>query len=728
MRGKKPTIARTWQVMACVLLTSPLLWAQTEAQIWDISQHNNSVQLKSLLVEFENEHLVTQNKMQRVSNKPDALLALSGAQLYTYGTDGTPLYYTTMGINLSEYIDNPNAKSLYTAAADIQNLHGQSMRIGIWDGGIARYSHQEFDDRVFILGEENEINNHATLVTGTLIASGVKNKAKGIISSAEALSYDWTRDKIEVVNETENGLLVSNHSYGMQTTTVPDWYFGSYIKLSRDWDRIMYNAPHYLMVAAAGNARELGHNAQPNYGDSDTGYDLLLGFTTSKNGLVVGAADLSTQADGTLINAIVTNYSSFGPTDDGRIKPDLVGDGSSVLTTSSSSDSSYNNSFGTSMSAPGVAGSVLLMQQYHQKLKGHYMKAATVKGLTLHTASDVNDPGPDYQMGWGVINVNKAFETLQLEGYSTLIIEDVLVNNGKISFNVIAKPGSHLSASISWTDPAAEAIPNGSLNERTKALIHDLNIEIKQGDDVYLPWVLNPIEPHKAATTGINQVDPFERINIPNAGGEYTVTVSHSGSLSTETQAVSIIVSGIQLSNCNLTIPSGLQLSSVTNMGVNLTWQDEMDTLYQIELINLDQDKTEYFESRIGQLQLNNLESKTRYSVRLRSECSENLKSAFSAGLEFIFDGENTTIINSQNPTNNQSQLSVYPNPTQNYLNFGDENFEGWDYSVHSSSGALQLSGEVTNRIDVSRLSAGFYVLTVWQGDSMYTTKFLKTD
>ena len=60
-------------------------------------------------------------------------------------------------------------------------------------------------------------------------------------------------------------MLVSNHSYGIKTDRVPDWYFGSYIKVSQDWDKIMHNAPYYLMVSAAGNSQNSYDNELPNY-------------------------------------------------------------------------------------------------------------------------------------------------------------------------------------------------------------------------------------------------------------------------------------------------------------------------------------------------------------------------------------------------------------------------------------------------------------------------------
>src|SRR5690606_20883303 len=125
---------------------------------------------------------------------------------------------------------------------------------------------QEFDDRAIISDRSPETSLPVTLVTGTLISSGVQPNARGSAHRATARIYDWGRDKIEVAEEAAQGLLLSNHSYGILTDRVPDWYFGAYIQVSRDWDKIMYHAPYYLMVNAAGNARHSGDNASPNHG------------------------------------------------------------------------------------------------------------------------------------------------------------------------------------------------------------------------------------------------------------------------------------------------------------------------------------------------------------------------------------------------------------------------------------------------------------------------------
>src|SRR5690606_23894317 len=319
---------------------------------------------------------------------------------------------------------------------------------------------------------------------------------------------------------------------------------------SRDWDKIMYNAPYYLMVAAAGNAQQSGDNGTPNYGSAGDGFDLLLGFTTAKNGLTVAAANTEIGQSGELTFASVAPYSSFGPIDDGRIKPDLAGDGSNILSTSSQSNTSYQVSAGTSMAAPGVTGSLLLLQQLHQENFGSYLRAASLKGLVLHSAYDVGSPGPDYKMGWGVINAQGATELLQNLEYSSLLKEGSLAQGESHTLSVTAQGDGPLMGSLSWTDPDGHAVNQGELNSTLAALVNDLDIRITKDTQEYLPWRLDPAKVLAPASRGDNRVDPYERIEIPMASGSYTITVTHKGILKNGFQDFSLIVSGVKLSDC----------------------------------------------------------------------------------------------------------------------------------------------------------------------------------
>ncbi|GLU43116.1 S8 family serine peptidase [Allomuricauda sp. NBRC 101325] len=692
------------------------------------SSYNNG-KMVSIISEMESEYEITNKKIADLLTSKGIKANEKSAEgadvaLKDVGTDGTPLYYTTLNDPASQ---TSRAYTLYDNGLLNLGLTGLGMNVGVWDSGAALTSHQEFDTRAFNADGSGEVSLHSTLVTGNIISSGVEPNAQGVAYGAKAQTYDWSRDKIEVAEAAANGMLLSNHSYGILPDRVPDWYFGAYIKVAQDWDKIMYNAPYYLMVTAAGNAQNSYDNATPNFGKTADGFDLLLGFTVAKNGLTIAGADTEINQNGELTKASVAGYSSFGPVDDGRIKPDLAGDGTNILSTSSATNSSYQVSAGTSMAAPGITGSLLLLQQYHEELFGNYMKAATLKGLALHTADDVGAKGPDYKMGWGVMNAKVAAEVLQNKDYTTLVNEESLTNGNYYSITVTADGNGPLMASISWTDPEAANINRGDLNSTTAALMNDLDIRITKGGETYLPWKLNPAKANDAATTGDNKVDPFERIDISNASGEYTITITHKGSLTNGVQDFSLIVSGAQISTCSLEVPTGLEVLDSSEDTTNISWEGIGETLYEVQFKSID---TEDWTSEMlweSEFTMTNLEVGKVYEARVRSICTENAVSEFSDILEFEFNGEETQImVNAPLTIPQELNISVYPNPAVSYLNVEAELSQDAQYSIVTTSGNVIKKGKTQGSINVSSLSSGLYVLVVQDYAGIKSTKFYK--
>src|SRR5699024_9611611 len=119
-------------------------------------------------------------------------------------------------------------------------------------------------------------SHHATHVAGTIGAYGVDPDAKGMAPMANIITYDWTNDTQEVMAAAQNGLLISNHSYGTRIKSdqgnmlVPEWMPGKYTGFARDWDVIAYNMPYYLAVFSAGNEGDITYP-----GALAPGYDKL---------------------------------------------------------------------------------------------------------------------------------------------------------------------------------------------------------------------------------------------------------------------------------------------------------------------------------------------------------------------------------------------------------------------------------------------------------------------
>src|SRR5690606_17562621 len=153
---------------------------------------------------------------------------------------------------------------------------------------------------------------------------------------------------------------------------------------------------------------------------------------------VNGVADYKGPGDVTM-----SPFSSWGPVDDGRIKPDLVAMGMNVFSTAINEEQSdsYTTLSGTSMAAPNATGSLFLLQElYHSRNAGRYMRAATLKALAIHTAKEAGlAPGPDYMYGWGLLDVKSAAEMIINEnGSSNIIRELVLQNNQVYEFDFIS--------------------------------------------------------------------------------------------------------------------------------------------------------------------------------------------------------------------------------------------------------------------------------------------------
>jgi hypothetical protein len=420
------------------------------------------------------------------------------------------------------------------------------MIIGIWDGGGVRQTHELMTPRVTQVDGASGTSGHATHVAGTMIGNGNVQGGSviGMAPVADLWSHDWNADNAEMVTAASNGLLVSNHSY---TINGASWIYGFYGNNAQAIDNIMYNAPYYIPVVSGGN-------------DGNGGYDRLDGMSTAKNNLTVAAVVevLNYTGPGSVI---IANFSSWGPTDDGRIKPDISGKGVNMTSSWNNSNTGYNTIDGTSMSSPNVAGSILLLQQHYNDLNGEFILSSTLKGLALHTADEAGTSvGPDARFGWGLLNTAAAADVITNDGIASVIIEETLEPGDVYTLTVQSDGINDLVGSITWTDPAGTLLPAGIANNPTPSLVNDLDLRISDdGGITFFPWKLNVNNPSAAATTGDNLVDPIEKIEITGASGEYIIRVSHKGGLTNNAQVFSLIVTGIDKEEFTVSSHDGIQ-------------------------------------------------------------------------------------------------------------------------------------------------------------------------
>ena len=483
------------------------------------------------------------------------------------------------------------------------NLDGTGWIVGVWDGGDVRASHQEFGGNRVTVFNNVGLSSHATHVAGTIAALGVNSSAKGMATNARIDSYFFSSIISELNSrvatapgQAANKHYVSNHSYG----NVVGWdgntwrgtgtnqnavasQFGQYNGGARDYDVVIYNAPYHLLVKSAGNDNSNNPNTgatvfiggvQQTYnpaihppGDGlyrnttnnpANGYENIPTSGNAKNILTVGAAnDAVTNGLRDPSKSTLTGFSSRGPTDDGRIKPDIVANGVSLTSSTSASNTSYGNSSGTSMSGPNVAGSaILLVQLYSNLFAGDAMRASTLKGLIIHTATDLGNPGPDYHYGWGLMDTQKAADLIidhHANPTKNRMIEDQVTNSVTHKTHSFDWDGSSpIRATLCWTDPAGSA--TSAHDSRVSRLVNDLDLKLIAPDgSEHFPFVMPFVgtwtveSMSENATTGVNSTDNVEQVFIENPGqaGEWQALVTYKNTLTSNGhQHYSLLLSG----------------------------------------------------------------------------------------------------------------------------------------------------------------------------------------
>jgi subtilisin family serine protease len=559
MRYKILTIAVKHLFSVALVMSATGLQAQ-------VSQTKTNVSyLKDLSVKLDNIYQDYQEEVERYAFERDILIRDKMDNGRTYSlirimSSGLPEYYVTHNLDAARNVGTTKLRP----RSDLSlNLTGKNILIGVWDSGSTNVEHQEFGDRVEIK-DNIPFDDHGTHVAGTIAAAGINPDARGMAYETEIFAYEFNNDNSEMANEAAEGLVISNHSYGLRTgwdvtsggtgwqwfgdpsvSNVEDYRFGYYdASNSRVWDDITFNAPYYLVVKSAGNDRtDIGDGTRP----PDGPYDCLEPKSVAKNILTIGAVE---HLDGDYTgpeDVVMSEFSSWGPTDDGRIKPDLSAIGVDVFSTLSGGVDVYGLLSGTSMSAPNTTGSLALLQEYFAQLySGRYMRSATLRGLAIHTVNEAGkNPGPDYEFGWGLLAVDKAANLITRSDGDTYIIDELnLAEDDSIVVRVNSDGLEPLIATICWTDVPGNPAPI-SLDPTNLMLVNDLDMRIyDEENNIYRPWILDPDNPDNGAVFGDNFRDNVEKIEIEEpVAGQYTIVIKHKNRLRNGNQDFSLIVS-----------------------------------------------------------------------------------------------------------------------------------------------------------------------------------------
>lgn len=424
------------------------------------------------------------------------------------------------------------------------NLNGTNVDILIYDGGVVTYTpstHADFTGRLTIgAGETSGVSDHATHVAGTAAGSGALSASaggtplewRGMAPSARIISYAYNPNGTGMFfyndpGDIENNWAAAQNVYGadigsaslgsniyanypLSCTLMGNYGVSSALldQMIRGGNSVVGIGDKYIATWAVGNER-----GSPT---SCGTYATISPPAAAKNPIHVGASDKSDA---------MSAFSSWGPTDDGRVKPTIVATGVSIRSTipnrytnNTTRDCDgtgddycypYDTMSGTSMATPAVAGSIALMLQHYRAVYGTSGNfwPSTAKAILIHTATDRGNPGPDYQWGYGLVNIRRAVDLISARGFFQRSL-----SQGNIDYYTFVVPTGTLTATvtIAWDD--IEATFNAS-----PTLINNLDLQLVSPDGVIVyPWVLDPLNPSAAATRGVDNRNNQEQAQVFN--------------------------------------------------------------------------------------------------------------------------------------------------------------------------------------------------------------------
>lgn len=399
------------------------------------------------------------------------------------------------------------------------NLTGGGSSVLVYDAGLADRNHPDFATSRVTWGEGGGIADHSTHVSGTVAGNGANSggQYKGMAPSALITSYEYESCSPYCLYNSPQDIEANysdghfNHNDMLATNSIgsniaPNGYNcsweGDYEHTAQLIDAISNGSlgDPFLSVWAAGNER--------GYSRCGTTYNTTGVPATAKDIIVVGATNSNDHS--------MTYFSSWGPVDDGRIRPDVCapgcqngGDGG---ITSTVPGGGYGVMCGTSMATPATSGCIAAILQQWRITFGIGIHAkplpAEIKALLIETAQDYGNAGPDFQFGYGEIRPVAAVDVIRNHD---LIKATTIGQGAEQIYNIEVPQGlSSLKATLAWDDPQGEYLAQ-------KELVNDLDLTLESPSHaITSPWVLNPSSPSSPATRGADHLNPVEQVQVDN--------------------------------------------------------------------------------------------------------------------------------------------------------------------------------------------------------------------
>ncbi len=397
---------------------------------------------------------------------------------------------------------NHRVNTLHGGHPDAPGYDGAGVTVGLGDDGEIG-PHIDYQGRLTQNAAPSN-GDHGDHVAGTIFGAGNLNpRTRGMAPGADIYYQSYPNNLNDAdQNFTTQNVRITNSSYSNGCNA-------GYTAFTFQMDQDAQQNPELLHVFSAGNSG----TSNCSYGAGSGWGNVTGGHKIAKN--VIATANL------TRVDNIATS-SSRGPASDGRIKPDIGAVGTSVVSTTD--PNSYTTKTGTSMSSPGVAGTLATLYQAYRDTNGGSdpAHAGLLKAILMNTAEDLGNPGPDFIYGYGRINARRAANTILNKTY----FED-MISSGNKTFTIPMPSGGtvkEVRIMLYWPD-----VPGSVISQR--ALVNDLDMDVSQGSNTYDPWVLNPAPNattlNNNAVRGRDSLNNAEQVTFANPGsGNITVTVS----------------------------------------------------------------------------------------------------------------------------------------------------------------------------------------------------------
>lgn len=367
-------------------------------------------------------------------------------------------------------------------------------------------------------GETDEFDN----LYGLGVAPGAHLVAQRIFDGVGNYEAPPTYETL-TRDATRAGAVIGSNSWGDDTQGRYDISAAEFDALVRDADDLAPGDQPYILEFSAGNA---GPGAQT-IGSPAVGKNVIASGASENDryGFYLFEDGPETMAD----------FSSRGPCEDGRIKPDVVAPGTWIASLQSQSatdenawspiSANYQYQGGTSQSGPHVSGAAAVFVQYWRETQaGDTPSPALVKAALINSATDLDtdlggtEPVPNMDEGWGRVTLTNLIGSNRKIEY---LDQSVALTNGQLYEQslLVGDPRIPLKITLTYTD-----VPG--LPAAVPALVNDLDLEVEGPDGtLYRGNAFDGGEsiPNALAADSINNVEGVH-IFTPQPG-EYRVRV-----------------------------------------------------------------------------------------------------------------------------------------------------------------------------------------------------------